>query len=40
METKNCRNCGKIFVNYKEFKQHIKDCNKDRMTIGDIVKVG
>ena len=35
---KTCRNCGKIFVNYKKFKQHIKDCNKDRMTNGDVVK--
>ena len=35
---KVCRNCGKTFTDYKKFKEHIKECNKDRITIGDMIK--
>ena len=34
---KTCRNCGKSFADYREFKEHIKECN-NRITIGDIMK--
>ena len=37
MMDKTCRNCGKTFTDYREFKEHIKECNK-RITIGDIMK--
>ena len=40
MDEKTCRNCGKIFTNYKKFKIHIKECNNDRMNIGDSMKEG
>ena len=36
--TKTCRNCSKPFLDYKTFKAHIKQCNKNRITIGDIIK--
>lgn len=38
MYNKTCRNCGKTFKNYKQFKLHIEECNKDRITIGDVIK--
>ena len=35
---KTCRNCGKVFTDYRKFKEHIKECNNNRITIGDIMK--
>ena len=29
-------NCGFFSPNYKEFKEHIIECNKSNITIGDI----
>lgn len=37
---KKCNNCPFETTNYREFKAHIKDCNKDRMTVGDAMKEG
>ena len=38
MPKKTCRNCNKSFSDYKDFKIHIKKCNENRITIGDIMK--
>ena len=35
---KTCRNCSKSFLDYKTFKAHIKECNENRITIGDVIK--
>ena len=35
---KTCRNCGKSFSDYREFKTHIKECNENRVTIGDLMR--
>ena len=35
---KTCRNCSKSFLDYKTFKAQIKECNKNRITIGDTIK--
>ena len=35
---KTCHNCSKSFLDYKTFKAHIKECNGNRITIGDIIK--
>ena len=40
MPKKTCRNCNKSFSDYKDFKIHIKKCNENRITIGDILKDG
>ena len=36
MHNKKCRNCGKPFPDYKQFKAHTKECNENRITIGDV----
>ena len=35
---KKCRNCGNSFSDYRELKIHIKECNANRITIGDLMR--
>ncbi|EQB64424.1 MAG: hypothetical protein AMDU3_IPLC00004G0002 [Thermoplasmatales archaeon I-plasma] len=34
---KRCRNCDRSFEDYQEFKEHIRECNRNKLTIGDLV---
>lgn len=34
---KYCRNCNTLFLKYGDFKKHIKECNNNRITLGDII---
>jgi hypothetical protein len=34
---KQCRNCDRTFDDYRKFKEHIRECRKNRFTIGDMV---
>lgn len=36
MSNKVCRNCDRTFSDYKQFKEHLKECNENRITIGDV----
>lgn len=34
---KRCRNCDRPFEDYHEFREHIRECNWNMFTIGDMV---